>query len=109
MMRKATSAIAALQVPDEPTQNPQVRVVEIPETYGVGWAAQSMRSRHKYDVRLEADPTGPPVLLGPSLDLSTWIADELIYCSHGDESAQFVEAVSESSLRTLEVAVRATI
>lgn len=108
MMGQATWAIAGLEVPETADSGPLIRIVEIPRVYGETWAAQSPLSRRKYEIRLEpkVEHGDAPILLGPPLDLSTWIADELIYCSHGDEDERFVSSVAESSLQRLQVNVR---
>ena len=106
MMHRATWAIAGLEVPEITGDIPRIRVVEISTQYGDSWAAQSMLARQKYEVRFDADNEGGgPILLGPALDLGTWIVDEVVYCSHGDENERLVAAVSESSLQRLQVNV----
>jgi hypothetical protein len=67
-MAQATHATIGFEVPTEIGMQPKVRVVEVSQAFGRGWAAQSAFSTRKYNDKIFAKEIyEPPVLLGQPL------------------------------------------
>jgi hypothetical protein len=103
-MNAATNALIGLEVPNEPSRTPLVRIVESANLrHGIPFR----RTFRRLDFTIHP-PTNdaPPAYLGDPLPIGRYIYAELLRCLHGDTDELLIRGLEDSDLSYLLVEAR---